>query len=75
MPRRASEGGRNLTIKEGLSAAMSSVSRLLERFMQWFRMQTDVRRAALMGIGFGLLLCVVVFISILLLSYVGTLGK
>jgi hypothetical protein len=54
---------------------MSSVSRLLERFMQWFRMQTDVRRAALMGIGFGLLLCVVVFISILLLSYVGTLGK
>ncbi len=54
---------------------MSSGSRLVGRFMEWFRMQTDVRRAALMGIGFGLLLCVVMFISILLLSYIGTLGK
>ncbi|MGA7673210.1 MAG: hypothetical protein WBW04_22525 [Nitrolancea sp.] len=54
---------------------MSSISRIIARFMEWFRMQTDVRRAALMGIGFGLLLCVVIFISILLLSYIGTLGK
>ena len=67
--------GVSVPVEEGISGAMSSVSRQIVRFMQWFRMQTDVRRAALMGIGFGLVLCVVMFISILLLSWIGTLGK
>lgn len=54
---------------------MAPVSRAVKRFLDWFRDQTDVRRAALLGIGFGLVLCVVIFISILLVSYTGTLGK
>ncbi len=50
---------------------MGSLSRALKRFLDWFQDQTDVRRAALLGIGFGLVLCVVIFISILLVTYTG----
>jgi hypothetical protein len=54
---------------------MESLSRAVKRFLDWFRAQTDVRRAALLGIGFGLLLCIIIFISIVLVTYAGTLGK
>ncbi len=54
---------------------MESISRRMRRFIDWFRAQTDIRRAAILGIGFGLTLCVVLFISIVLVTYVGNLGK
>lgn len=54
---------------------MASISHIIARFIDWFRSQTDVRRAALLGIAFGLILCVVMFLSILLVLYAGSLGK
>ena len=54
---------------------MISLSRNLRRLVDWMRNQTNVRRGAIMGIGFGLLLCVIIFLSILLVTYSGTFGK
>ncbi len=54
---------------------MVSIVESVRRLVEWLRNQNDIRRGAIMGIGFGLLLCVIIFISILLVNYAGTFGK
>ncbi len=55
--------------------AVSGFSRFLDRAVDWIRTQGDVRRGAVLGIGCGLLVCVIMFIAILLVSYAGSFGK
>ncbi|MDI3341537.1 MAG: hypothetical protein QJR03_13520 [Sphaerobacter sp.] len=43
------------------------LERAIDRVGRWLARQSEVRRAAVLGVGFGLLLCVVVLLALALL--------
>ena len=46
----------------------------IEGILYRFSRLPDTRRAAILGMGFGLLLCVIVMILLLLFGYIASLG-
>jgi hypothetical protein len=53
---------------------LQRLNELLDRALNAFTRQSDTRRAAIVGIGFGLLLCVVVLLICVALGFVAGLG-
>lgn len=53
---------------------MQRLGEFIERALGSFSQQSETRRAAIVGIGFGLLLCVIVLLICVVLGLVSGLG-
>jgi hypothetical protein len=62
----------NLTPREGVR--VNVIRGWADRALSAFERQDNVRRAAIIGVGFGLLLCVVVFGICLAINLLASLG-
>lgn len=51
------------------------INELLDRTLKSFTKLSDNRRAAVLGVLFGLLMCVIVVLSVAVLGFVATLGE
>jgi len=58
-----------------LEPILSAVQRGIDRINDALARQSDVRRSGILGCFFGLLLCVVVFLIIIILVQIAHLGK
>jgi ABC-type amino acid transport system permease subunit len=60
-------------VREGTE--LQRLGELLDRAINAFTRQSDTRRAAIVGIGFGLLLCVIVMLMCVIIGFVAGLGE
>jgi type IV secretory pathway TrbL component len=54
---------------------LSRINEIVDRLLYRFSRQSDSRRAAILGIVFGLLMCVIVLLLFLVFSFIATLGE
>ena len=64
-----------LRVQGKVGAGLQSLSNLLERVLDWYGEKSSTHRAAILGIGFGLLLCVMVMGICGVLAFVAQLGN
>jgi hypothetical protein len=54
---------------------LSRISEIVDRLFYRFSKQSDSRRAAILGILFGLLMCVIVILLFVVFGFIATLGE
>jgi hypothetical protein len=54
---------------------VQQINQILDRLTRGFTRQSDNRRAAILGMLFGLLLCVIVVLIVAVFGFISTLGE
>jgi hypothetical protein len=66
-------GGGRIHAWEGMM--VQRITDWIDRVFYRFSRTTETRRAAILGAGFGLLMCVVVMLICVIFGFIGTLGE